>query len=77
MTSFHRSGSDAAAADPSDCTDLLAGENVCGKVARCWAAVSVGRYKGPRCPQPVKAAALAARTMVLTKIWVAFNIRKL
>ena len=46
--------------------------------ARCAAAGSVGRYSGPRCPQPARrAAALAARASALTRIWVALNIYKL
>lgn len=54
-----------------------AGVRVSGSVARCEAAGPVGKYSGPRWPQPTAAAALAARTSVLTRIWGAFNIRKL
>ncbi|BCN37575.1 hypothetical protein ALDI51_08940 [Alicycliphilus denitrificans] len=53
-----------------------AGLSVSGRVARCAAAGSVGRYSGPRWPQP-RAAALSARAIVLTRIWRALNIRKL
>ena len=53
------------------------GVSVSGKVARCAAAGPEGRYSGPRWPQPEMAAALAARTSVLTRIWDAFNMRKL
>jgi len=53
------------------------GVSVSGRVARCAAAGPEGRYSGPRWPQPAMAAALAARTSVLTRIWDAFNMRKL
>ncbi len=53
------------------------GVSVSGRVARWAAAGSEGRYSGPRWPQPAMAAALAARTSVLTRIWDAFNMRKL
>ena len=55
----------------------LRGDSVSGRVARCAAAGPVGRYSGPRWPQPTTAAALATRTNVLTRIWGAFNMRKL
>jgi hypothetical protein len=53
------------------------GVSVSGRVARWAAAGPEGRYSGPRWPQPAMAAALAARTTVLTRIWDAFNMRKL
>ena len=69
---------DAGAFGAGAATDGLApGVRVSGKVARCVAAGPEGRYRGPRWPQPTMAAALAARTMVLTRIWGAFNMCKL
>lgn len=65
-----------AAGDGAVLVSLL-GVSVCGSVARWLAAGPVGRYNGPRWPQPKRAAALAARTSVLTRIWGAFNMRKL
>lgn len=56
---------------------LAPGVSVSGRVARCAAAGPEGRNKGPRWPQPAMAAALAARTSVLTRIWDAFNMREL
>jgi len=41
---------------------------------RSLAAGGLGRYSGPRCPQAARFATLTARTMVLTRIWIAFNI---
>ena len=51
-----------------------------GNVAWPCAEGSVGRNSGPFCPQPESVAmdaAQAARAMLLTKIWVAFNMGKL
>ncbi|OGB48710.1 MAG: hypothetical protein A3F76_02585 [Burkholderiales bacterium RIFCSPLOWO2_12_FULL_65_40] len=53
------------------------GVSVWGSVARCADAGSVGRYSGPRWPQALRPATLAARMMVLTRIWDALNISKL
>ena len=52
------------------------GVSVCGSVARWLAAGPLGRYRGPRWPQPARAAALTARTSALTRIWEDFNMRK-
>ncbi|GAA6120315.1 hypothetical protein Acidovoranil_24180 [Acidovorax sp. FG27] len=59
------------------CRCWTKGVSVCGRVARCAAAGSVGRNSGPRWPQPAIAATLAARAIVLTRIWEALNIAKL
>jgi len=59
-------GWDAAGAGEGAALASLPGKSVCGSVARCPAAGPVGRYSGPRWPQPMRAAALAARTSVLT-----------
>ena len=42
---------------------------LCCSVARCAAAGSVGSTSAPFWPQPSRAAALATRTMALTRIW--------
>ena len=68
---------DAGGAGGAGEGDAWVGDRVSGSVARCLASGVPGRYSGPRCPQPVSAAALAARAMVLTRIWEAFNMRKL
>ena len=47
---------------------LEPGVRVWGRVARWAAWGALGKYRGPRCPQPAKAAAQAARTTVLTRI---------
>lgn len=70
-------GCEALAAGDGAVLVSLPGVSVCGSVARWLAAGPVGRYNGPRWPQPKRAAALAARTSVLTRIWGAFNMRKL
>ena len=72
-------GADAAEAGGGASVVLgaLPGVKVCGSVARWLAAGPEGKNRGPRCPQPARAAALAARTSVLTRIWEAFNMRKL
>jgi len=70
-------GCEALAAGGGAVLVSLPGVSVCGSVARWLAAGPVGRYNGPRWPQPKRAAALAARTSVLTRIWGAFNMRKL
>jgi hypothetical protein len=44
------------------------GVKVCGSVARCAAAGSVGKYSGPFCPQPDKTTMLPARAAVFTRI---------
>jgi len=59
------------------CCRCTNGVSVCGRVARWAAAGSVGRNNGPRWPQPATAAMLAARAIVLTRIWEALNIIKL
>ena len=74
---FQRGCEALAAGDGAVLVSLLPGVRVCGSVARWLAAGPVGRYNGPRWPQPERAAALAARTSVLTRIWGAFNMRKL
>jgi len=59
-------GADAEAA--GGCAGLAVptpGVKVWGRVARCAAAGLLGKYRGPRWPQPARAAALAARTSVL------------
>ena len=53
----------AAAGLPGSC-----GVTVWGRVARFWAAASVGRYSGPRWPQAARAAVQLARAIALTKI---------
>jgi hypothetical protein len=65
-------------------TGTVPGRNVSGSVARLAAAASVGKYKGPCCPQPDKtvparpiAAVLAARARRLIKIRFMQNILKL
>jgi len=59
-------GWEAVAAGVGALLASLPGVSVCGSVARWLAAGPVGRYNGPRWPQPTRAAALAARTSVLT-----------
>ena len=44
------------------------GRKLCGSVARCAAAGSVGRNSTPFWPQPARLAAQPARTIVLTRI---------
>jgi hypothetical protein len=70
-------GTDAAGVAAVAGVVISAGVRVSGSVARCLASGAPGRYKGPRWPQPTNAAALAARAMVLTRIWEALNMRKL
>jgi len=70
-------GAAAAGAGVSRVFSLPAlGVSVCGSVARWLAAGPLGRYNGPRWPQPARAAALAARASALTRIWEDFNMRK-
>ena len=57
--------------------ELRVGSSVCGNVARLAAAGSVGKYSGPRCPQPSRTTAIPPRAIDLNRIWEDFNIIEL